>query len=189
MSRYAIFLGAGASAASGVPLQRDLLATFYGRRAGRQPLESFARGPALFFKLVFGIDVARSEQLPRFPSFEEALGIIDLSLARGEALRGLPLRSLDPSVPSLATIRTDLVLVMADAVRVATPETTPLRQLVDALRVIDKVKETVFLTTNYDTLVDSAIEDSFAASEDAGVESAVDYGFSGPASGAVGSGA
>src|SRR5437588_13103279 len=92
--KTAIFLGAGASAAEGAPMQSALFKDFF---------ESFAtstyRSPNLnrmhaafaeFFASVFNIHVER--QAPRsinFPTFEEALGGLDLSELRGESLKYL----------------------------------------------------------------------------------------------------
>ena len=83
-----IFLGAGASAADGAPLQKDLIRKYF--QPNQPPLRSES-GPIAdrlwgFFQDFFGIDTCTNVADP-FPTFEEALGVLELALSRGEVFR------------------------------------------------------------------------------------------------------
>jgi hypothetical protein len=95
----AIFLGAGASCAEGAPTQAGLLREFfkesfanYGPANGygeRHPplknIKALKNRLARFFKVLFGFDPMNDNlDAVEFPTFEEALGIIDLALERDE---------------------------------------------------------------------------------------------------------
>lgn len=177
MSRYVVFLGAGASAAEGAPLQRDLLTSYYSEHRDRAALREFALQVIEFFRLVFAIDVLNQEATTSVPTFEEALGLIDLATIRGEELRGIPLNGPDGAL-TLSSVRRGLVLLMADAIRGKVPAQPVVHsELVRNLRAGDRLTKTVFVTTNYDTLLDDALEDEALAEADRGPGSIVDYGF------------
>src|SRR5260370_7119826 len=87
-----IFLGAGASAAEGAPTQASLF-TKYGALAedlDRKPeFHEMHRELATFFDTFFGVDLDHPQGTKRsFPTFEEALGIIELAIQREEQYRG-----------------------------------------------------------------------------------------------------
>jgi NAD-dependent SIR2 family protein deacetylase len=176
MPRYAIFLGAGASASEGAPLQRDLFSSYFAAPTGH--LSELAGDVAEFFRRVFAIDVRNTSSATELPTFEEVLGLIDLALARGEGLRGIALGNLDEYDLDLVGYRRRLVLVMADAIRQRTTSVPGLHQsLVKNLRHSNKLDDTAFFSTNYDTLVDSAIDDEAIEPDDRGQGLIVDYGF------------
>jgi NAD-dependent SIR2 family protein deacetylase len=177
MSRFAVFLGAGASAAEGAPIQRDLFTSYF--RAPPNPEDASPdERVAMFFSTVFGIDVRLAATGVRFPTFEEVLGMIDLASARGEALRQLPLDAHDEAHVDLREIRRSLVLVMADAIRRSVPnEASVHRQLIEGLTRENRLRQTTFISTNYDTLIDGAIEDFAIPRPERGLGSIVDYGF------------
>lgn len=106
----AIFLGAGASAAEGAPLQNDLFREYF-KDLQESPLE-MRTDLAKFFQSMFGINVAQAQV--EFPTFEEALGILDLAELRRESLREL---SLDggPS-GNIRTTHQYLVFAMAQVI-------------------------------------------------------------------------
>jgi len=177
VSRYVVFLGAGASASEGAPLQRDLLKSYFLDHRDRGAHREFAHEVIQFFRLVFAVDVLNLEARTLLPTFEEVLGLIDLATMRGEALRGVPLNGPD-GVLSLSSVRRGLVLLMADAIRRRVPAQPVVHsQLLRNLRAGDRLTRTVFVTTNYDTLLDDAIEDEALAQAERGPGSIVDYGF------------
>jgi hypothetical protein len=112
--------------------------------------------------------------------FEEVLGLIDLAAIRGEALRGIPLSAIEGGGLSLSAVRRSLVLLMADAIRRKVPhEPVQHARLVRNLRAGDRLNQTSFITTNYDTLIDSAIEGEALPPGSRGPGSIVEYGFGG----------
>ena len=179
MSRYVFLLGAGASASEGAPLQRDLIKSYFATRRGMSHPE-IEEEVAEFFDRVFGVDVTKLDDTVDLPTFEEVLGIIDLAALRGEALRGIPASEDDGSTVTLSSARRGLILLMADAVRRGVSHHPRLHaEFVQNLRESDKITDTTFVTTNYDTLLDNAIYDRSLPPEDQGPGSPVDYGFGG----------
>ncbi len=180
MSRYVIFLGAGASASEGVPLQGDLLRSYFSEHPDRRVLREFAREVIDFFRLVFDIDVLNLEARMPLPTFEEVLGLIDLATSRAEGFRGIPLHAPDDGGLNLSSIRRRLILLMADAIHRRVPGDAAVHsRLVRNLRTGDRLAQTSFLTTNYDSLLDSALEDdAVPLEEDRGLGTVVEYGFS-----------
>jgi len=178
MTRYVIFLGAGASAAEGAPVQHDLFTTYFagvGAEPGKVPA---SREVANFFQVAFGIDVADLPSSRPLPTFEEVLGLIDLAMTRRESLHGVPLDTPDVDGLDLRSLRRSLVLVMADAIRRRVVETPTIhRDLVAKLRDGGRLQETSFITTNYDTLIDDALYDHAVSPGVSSVGPAVDYGF------------
>jgi len=69
------------------------------------------------------------------------------------------------------------VLLMADAVRRRMPQVAEVhRQLIHNLRESGRLRTTAFITTNYDTLIDNALEDTARAPDPPQQDSPVDYG-------------
>ena len=100
-----IFLGAGASAAEGAPVQKDLFSAFFRMDSrGRNPasIERLRR----FFKQFFGIDITEELDGIAFPSFEETPGVLEIAMDRGESFRGY---SAITHAPYVQTIREDLI--------------------------------------------------------------------------------
>ena len=165
----AIFLGAGASAAEGAPLQSELFHQYF---AGSQGAHERMRGRlAQFFDLMFSIDVGLAKVA--FPTFEEALGILDLAELRRESLRGL---SLDATAAAnIRTTRQDLVFAMAQVIagKLAGPIPGQHKKLVEQLKGKGKLANTIFITTNYDILIDNALLDS---PQQGTSSSMIDYG-------------
>lgn len=83
-----IFLGAGASAADGAPTQITLFKDYFEHRPHT---DEITRSLSQFFKDFFGIDTTHNLNNTDFPTFEEVLGILELSLSRYESFRGYPL--------------------------------------------------------------------------------------------------
>src|SRR5688572_7550506 len=109
MIRNVIFLGAGASAAEGLPIQRDLFTSYFAHTPETTLQESWAKDVSFFFEKVFGI-TPEALGSSRLPTFEEVLGLIDLAIARGDGLPGFPLEAESDSYPNLRNIRRSVVL-------------------------------------------------------------------------------
>jgi hypothetical protein len=91
VSRFVLFLGAGASAAEGAPMQRDLFTSYFGEVAETGDQQVWAEEVANFFLRAFAVDVRRIAEHERLPTFEEVLGMIDLATSRNEGLYEMPL--------------------------------------------------------------------------------------------------
>jgi len=166
----AVFLGAGASCAEGAPSQQQLLREYFNCwRLPDNPLTTdgtdgshqlaLKNSVARFLASFFGIDV-HSGNLTEiaFPTFEEALSTIELAQAREESFVpiGIP-RSRDPQSP-LRALRRDLILLIASIfdVTLSSPGIHH-RNLVQALAASGKLSKCVFVSLNYDILIDNAL--------------------------------
>ena len=95
-----------------------------------------------------------------FPTFEEALGILDLAELRRESLKKFQSDGLGPDSNRIRQVRQFLVLAMAYVIdkKLKSPAgSKPHRQLTDNLLNKNLLGETVFLSTNYDILIDNAL--------------------------------
>lgn len=175
MSKTIIFLGAGASKAEGAPLQAELFSS-YVEAINSQPYKDNKRFKSTkhnveeFFKTFFGIDI---ESLPEgdstindlFPTFEEALGVLDLAISKNELYRAQGYK--------LNSYRTSLVFAMAIAIQFKLDVErsggyATHFNLISSLREQLVKKNIVLISTNYDLLADNAIIDNTAY---------CDYGF------------
>src|SRR5258705_8016163 len=94
--KTAIFLGAGASAAEGAPIQRDLFKVYF-RSKNIQKFPKIFSELSKFFMAIFGIDLRKPIESIDFPTFEEALGILDLAETRRESFRGFDFGGAAPT--------------------------------------------------------------------------------------------
>lgn len=158
MIENVIFLGAGASAAEGAPAQADLLASYFLKIAKepdlKLPLARMNEELAVFFERVFGIDTRRCNTTTVFPTFEEALGFIELALQRGEQFRGFGDHDNLPQLNRIRTYLTQTISFVLD--RTLKQSGTLHRQLVSSLAARD-LGRTAFVCLNYDILVDNAV--------------------------------
>lgn len=148
-----IFLGAGASAADGAPVQNQLFNNYF-----EEPSRwEHGNGLGEFFRDFFGIDTRSSLRHALFPTFEEVLGVIELAISRGESMRGY---SLTPHSPDLQLIREYLILLIAKSLRANLDSggngvhTSLVERLVSGG--ID-IRKTAFISLNYDILLDNAL--------------------------------
>lgn len=172
--RTVIFLGAGASCADGGPTQAQLLRGFFQtcrsapsrlNRPGRQRMIDQLTD---YFANVWGVDVtAANLDAQRFPTFEEALGLLELAESRGESFRGygagardLPTRQLRIHLVSLIASYLEQKLRRAQRHH---------RALVESLQRMRALTTTIFVSLNYDLLIDNAIWDQGAAGIDYGI--------------------
>ncbi|MFH0887815.1 MAG: SIR2 family protein [Planctomycetota bacterium] len=157
----AIFLGAGASAAEGAPLQKDLF---------REYFKSFKQGDhsnnniiknelAEFFKEIFYIDIDTVDfDKVIFPTFEEVLGILDLAERRKESFRNCGLENIGFDDNKIRKNRVLLIFLMAKIIHDKLQESKGLHlDLICRLKENGTIKNTCFVITNYDILIDNAL--------------------------------
>jgi NAD-dependent SIR2 family protein deacetylase len=158
--KTAILLGAGASSSEGAPLQNQIFKEYFKSvRDNHAVHHEIERELATFFYLMFNIDVDNDDlDNAIFPTFEEALGILDLAERRRESLKDFDLENIASNSNRIRFIRQYLVLVMAKVLhdKLEVPRGHH-KQLVKSLRDSDNLKDTIFISTNYDILIDNAL--------------------------------
>lgn len=170
MLKTAIFLGAGASAAEGAPLQNDVFKEYFRALADSDGLghfldhNPFAPHNAIprFFGDMFGVST-RGADLDSvvFPSFEEALGILDIADSRSESFGVMhyPDGQLPTRGNTIAMMRMHLIRLLADVVKNSLENKGHglHKRLLQILNRDDLLTEVHFVTTNYDCIVDDAL--------------------------------
>jgi NAD-dependent SIR2 family protein deacetylase len=166
MRKTAIFLGAGASAAEGAPVQNNLFKEYFKsvksepivKATGNDPLQMKSQ-LALFFKEIFDIDITTADlDKVRFPTFEEVLGLLDLAELRREAFKKYELEDFGRYGNRIRLVRQFIVLAMAKAIADSLATSKDLHEeLIKNLKKARLLSETVFISTNYDILIDNAI--------------------------------
>ena len=157
--KTAIFLGAGASAAEGAPIQRELFQLYFRSKNIRKYPQVFQE-LSKFFKAIFNIDLNKPVGTIAFPTFEEALGILDLSEMRRESFRGFDFAGAAPHGNKVQLIRLYLVLVMSKAIADGLSDKKEQRShdlLISNLRRQGLLDRTIFISTNYDLVIDDAL--------------------------------
>ncbi|MDO9391652.1 MAG: SIR2 family protein [bacterium] len=158
--RIAIFLGAGASAAEGAPLQNKVFYEYFNmlrRHGGVHKI--MEKELHTFFLKMFDINVIKSDlDKVVFPTFEEALGILDLAERKRETLKNFDLENIANNSNRIRFIRQYLILLMAKVLHDKLRSSNGLhKRLVDKLKKSGQLKNTVFISTNYDILIDNAL--------------------------------
>ena len=175
MADTAIFLGAGASKAEGAPLQGQqgqLFQDYFSSALFKNSHDEMDRELATFFALMFQIDVDNGDMTKiTFPTFEEVLGLTDLAIMRKESFRNFDIENRATNSGRLRFIAQYLVFLVAkvldDKLR---RHARRHRQLVSALRKANELRNVVFVSTNYDILIDNALMEEKANGID------LDYG-------------
>src|SRR6266581_7375554 len=169
-----IFTGAGAGKADGAPLQTELFDAFFASAAKIDSRRQLAADISDFFQRSFSVD----PRVPsaRLPTFEEALGVLELAILREEGILGVGDRE---ALGDLRHLKRQLILALAATIAkdnrgVGTEHT----RLIGSLRTEGLLKDVTFITTNYDTLLDDAIDAEAISAEERGTGSVVDYGLS-----------
>lgn len=162
--KTAIFLGAGASAAEGAPIQANLFKDYFNLvRARTDATSEHERELASFFALMFDIDVD-SGNLDNvlFPTFEEALGVLDLADLKNESFKHFTNINFASNSGRIKFLRLYLVYLMADIIDNSLRTSKNIhKKLVEKLKSNGDLANTIFLTTNYDILCDNAILDLY----------------------------
>jgi hypothetical protein len=153
--RTIIVLGAGASASDGAPVQAQLLRAYFQSTAARQTNDVQL---AKFFQSFYGIDVREPLDSAVFPTFEEALGTLELALSRNETFRAFNSTD-DPH--ALETVREALIFSIGVILRETldrwhdgNPGNNHFRL---AQTLIARRHETAVMSFNYDLLIDNAL--------------------------------
>jgi len=171
--KIAIFLGAGASAAEGAPIQSTLFKDYFKlvKNRGGHYSPEHERELATFFQLMFDIDVDNVNlDSAVFPTFEEALGILDLADLKNEAFKDFPNINFASNSGRIKFLRLYLVFLMADIINDSLRKSKDIhRKLINILDGLNQIDNTVFVTTNYDILCDNALLDLYPGKK-------VDYG-------------
>lgn len=157
--RTIIVLGAGASAADGAPLQSELFRKYFQSATLRDSVEAtMQQDLENYFNKLWGINV-NADDLGnmKFPTFEEALGLLEIAHARGEFFKGLSWSGqLLGRARELRSHLTALIaLIIKEKLRRDCPKH---RELVSKLQQSGEFLSTVFLSLNYDIIIDNAIE-------------------------------
>lgn len=152
-----IFLGAGASAPEGAPLQGELFREYF-RYQRDNPIKSrrsMDRRLSEFFDVFFGIDVANDDlDVVDFPTFEEAIGMIDLAIQKME---GFKCYRSDP-IGGIIHMAVDLVFLIAVILdQKLGAECRYHVELVRGLENRGQLENTCFVDLNYDILMDNAL--------------------------------
>ncbi|MBP2642400.1 MAG: SIR2-like domain protein [Firmicutes bacterium] len=172
--KTAIFLGGGASAAAMAPVQSELFKEYFQLVKFRPEVvnSDMYQEVMAYFAAIFNIDVAGGnlDELS-FPTFEEALGILDLAVRRREALRDFDLENISRNSNRIGFLRQYLVLLMAAVLDYKSCDPEGLhRKLVAGLERQGTLEETCFITTNYDLLLDDAVTSYPQYGVDYGIE-------------------
>jgi hypothetical protein len=129
---------------------------------------------ATFFLEMFQIDVDHGDMNKiNFPTFEEVLGLTDLAIIRKEAFRHFDIENRAANSGRLRFIAQYLVFLVAKVLDAKLQQNAvEHRKLVTALRVAGKLRDVVFVSTNYDILIDNALteEHNHGTDLDYGVE-------------------
>jgi NAD-dependent SIR2 family protein deacetylase len=156
----AIFLGAGASAAEGAPIQSQLFQRYFSSRSVEKYPEIFQE-LSHFFKAIFSIDLNDDAQIDggNFPTFEEALGILDLSEARRESFRDFDFAGANPQGNKAQLLRLYLILAMSKAIADGLTRSPGSfhSALIAKLKEQQLLTDTIFISTNYDLVIDEAL--------------------------------
>ena len=155
----AIFLGAGASCAEGAPSQGQLFRDYFSSTLFKNSHDEMDRELATFFALMFQIDVDHGDMTKiNFPTFEEVLGLTDLAILRKESFRNFDIENRATNSGRLRFIAQYLVFLVAKVLDDKLRSKARFhRQLVSALSQANQLRNMVFVSTNYDILIDNAL--------------------------------
>ncbi len=157
----AIFLGAGASRAEGAPVQDTLFRDYFSSDLFKKSTEPMNEELAKFFLEMFQINVRRRSLADViFPTFEEVLGLTDLAMLRKEGFRHFDSGNQTAKSGRLRFIAQHLVFLVAKVLDLKLQKGTGLHDnLVEALRKANRLRSTVFVSTNYDILIDNSLSE------------------------------
>jgi NAD-dependent SIR2 family protein deacetylase len=164
--KTAIFLGAGASAAEGAPMQKDLFKNYFQsvskikvRKRNPNSAQRMKHELGEFFRLIFGINVASADLNEiEFPTFEEALGVLDLAEIRRESLMKFYLEDVGSYGNRIRLVRQFMIMAMAKAIDDSLRRVKGIHVgLIANLKQQRLLNRTIFVTTNYDILIDNAL--------------------------------
>ena len=174
MRKTAIFLGGGASAAEGAPVQSMIFKKYFtALRAENNYSDcTLVRELRAYFKQMFYIDVLQDDlDKIHFPTFEEAIGLLDLAVRKRQSFKNFDLENLAQNSNRIGYIRQYLVLLMAEVLEDKTSVVRGYhRELVEHLNEFGCLTDTTFISTNYDVLIDQALSFRDGITIDYGIE-------------------
>jgi len=154
-----VFLGAGASASEGAPIQNSLFKEFFSATNGYIYNDELKGRLKSFLIAFFGIDIDENISNSNFPTFEEILGILELAIDRKESFRGYSITPLDPKVQ---TLREDFIFLIAIILKEKLLNPKGFHHtLVNRLVREGTIRKTTFISLNYDILIDNALAEAF----------------------------
>lgn len=154
----AIFLGAGSSNADGAPLQGQLFKEYFSSDLYKRSHDEMDRELATFFLAMFGIDVDGDVSQVAFSTFEEVLGLTDLAILRKESFRNFEIENRATNSGRLRFIAQYLVFLVAKVLHSKLEDRPTFhRRLITTLYDKHELENVLFVSTNYDILIDNAI--------------------------------
>lgn len=171
MLKTVIFLGAGASKSDGAPLQLELFRYYFeafndvrihNKYSGSSEFLKKDRLVREFLTDFFGVESFEMTNHNEFPTFEEALGILDLSIIKAEEYRN--------KIGMLNEYREALIYSMGLAIEYGLDYKNQMTAFENNhLKLVNAIKDSLipaerrkmsFISTNYDLLIDNAIFNS-----------------------------
>jgi hypothetical protein len=168
-ARKVIILGAGASRADGAPLQSQLFpkyAEIIKDRARSGALRPADQALCDFFQEFWGAGITGPDpdEVP-FPTFEEALGLLELANARGEFFKGFG--SLPHRTSPAHKIHDHLIGLIATVLdHTLRGSNRNHSALARSLARLHWFSNTSFISLNYDLLIDSALREALNVEPD-----------------------
>jgi len=168
MPKTVIFLGAGASVAEGASSQANLFIDYF--RMKKAAGADIDKHLVQYFKTFWKIDLHNDDlDSAVFPSFEEALGMLEMARERREGFHGF---YNIPNSDGIGHTIEDLVFLMADILHDRLNQNIYHVGLVNRLISQNRLKDIAFVSLNYDILIDNAI---VAAHETVDLDYAADF--------------
>lgn len=163
-----IFLGAGASAADGAPLQGGIFRKYF---TDLDMDDEWGNIVKTFFSEIFGISADVLDGSNPFPTFEEVLGLTEIAISQGESI-GKYSSTFNYDIqepPMLQNLHGILAFTIAQVLEMSLSSSSGEHHKALVSNLIKKklLTKTAFISLNYDILVDNAIGASGQA---------VDYG-------------
>jgi len=151
---YVIFLGAGASCSEGAPSQSKLfnLAFKSDCHSRIDPSGHLKK----YFRIFWGIDIDKDNfDSVVFPTFEEALGMLELARNRHEAFKGF---YSNANKNNIGYTIEDLIYLIAEILKnTLRNQNGHHTELVSNLKQRDVLLKCCFISLNYDILIDNAL--------------------------------
>jgi len=162
-----IILGAGASKSEGAPLQNEVFKEFFEYLKDKVWGLSKKQEKLIieYFKKFWGIDIENYQnQNIKFPTFEECLGVLDLAYHRGESFKSYPKKEIEQ-------IRNALIFLIAKVLdKKLQGKIIHHKKLVGRLKNEGSLRQTAFLSLNYDIIIDNVLADLEEYHPDYGID-------------------
>lgn len=151
-----IFLGAGASHSEGASIQANLFRDFFITHANinNAEINKIKKNIQNFFNTFFGFDFPLNKQIDkRFPTFEEALGILELAIQKNKGFR---------NSENISKIRDDLISLIALNIK-ENKNIFPNYhgRLLERLKRENYLLKTSFISLNYDIIIDNRLTELY----------------------------